>query len=262
MEALKRRSRRVTYFGDQFQHLTSFPSRKVFRVLRWLRKHGEERGFRVTVVSANEQFLDQLRADGFEALLPQRFFQKQFTSSELLRLVDSLARTMQAAKSEFTGVDGKYSRETRWNAHWSAEEVQAGLSRGELVKGVLRVDPRSKEGRRAWVDDILLADEAAQNRAVDNDVVAVLPNPERAQGLGSRSGVVVAVLKARWRPYVATLSAMEVEAIQMSAYTKSDAVVVPMDKRVPKIYVTISSPAALVGQRFVVAIDDWPIDSR
>ena len=257
VELLKRRVEWVYFFCNQFHNQT----RKVHQALQWMRKHKEEYKLRLTVVSSNEDFVRMLLEDTFEAMSPECFFRTNFESPSLLKVVDSLA--VAQARSRHVGTSGKgITDEGSYEAHWSDQYVADGLHRGELIKGVLRVDARSKGCQDAWVGDILIAGDLARNRAVDNDVVVVFPKSVDGSSSNSRSGRVVAVVNARWRPYVATLSAGDVEAIEADAPAKSDAVVIPMDKRIPKIYISFSNPKALLGQRFVLAIDEWPLESR
>ena len=67
---------------------------------------------------------------------------------------------------------------------WPVEKVSAGLKRGELVKGVLRINPRNYE--IAWVTvpglgrDVLIEGMLRRNRALNGDVVAleILPKDD------------------------------------------------------------------------------------
>ncbi|KAJ7354819.1 DIS3-like exonuclease 2 [Desmophyllum pertusum] len=68
-------------------------------------------------------------------------------------------------------------RRPLYDQHWSVEKVSAGLKRGELVKGVLRISPRNYE--LAWVTvpglkrDVVLEGMLRRNRALNGDVVAL-----------------------------------------------------------------------------------------
>lgn len=69
-----------------------------------------------------------------------------------------------------------------YEKYWSLENVSAGLKRGELVKGVLRINPRNYE--LAWVTvaglkrDVLLEGMLNRNRALNGDIVAMKILPE------------------------------------------------------------------------------------
>lgn len=68
-------------------------------------------------------------------------------------------------------------RRPLYEKYWSTENVSAGLKRGELVKGVLRISPRNYE--LAWVTvpglkrDVVLEGMLRRNRALNGDVVAL-----------------------------------------------------------------------------------------
>lgn len=75
-------------------------------------------------------------------------------------------------------------RRPLYEQHWPVEKVSAGLKRGELVKGVLRINPRNYE--IAWVTvpglgrDVLIEGMLRRNRALNGDVVAleILPRDD------------------------------------------------------------------------------------
>ena len=76
-----------------------------------------------------------------------------------------------------TPSSGKKKPKRCYEKHWSSEKVSAGLKRGELVKGILRISPRNYE--LAWVTipglkrDVLLEGMLNRNRALNGDVVAL-----------------------------------------------------------------------------------------
>ena len=75
-------------------------------------------------------------------------------------------------------------RRPLYEQFWPVEEVSTGLKRGELVKGVLRINPRNYE--MAWVTvpglgrDVLIEGMLRRNRALNGDVVAleILPRDD------------------------------------------------------------------------------------
>lgn len=68
-------------------------------------------------------------------------------------------------------------RRPLYENYWPVDKVSAGLKRGELVKGVLRINPRNYEV--AWVTvpglkrDVLIEGMLRRNRALHGDVVAL-----------------------------------------------------------------------------------------
>lgn len=74
-------------------------------------------------------------------------------------------------------------RRPLYEKHWSQDKVSAGLKKGELVKGVVRISPRKYE--LAWVTvpglkrDVLLDGMLRRNRALNGDVVALQILPRK-----------------------------------------------------------------------------------
>ena len=101
----------------------------------------------------------------------------------------------------------------------------------------------------------------------------VLPTKsESSKKEAAPSGVVVSVLKRAWRErgYASSLdvgpgasgAAGRRAAADTSANPKPARVlVVPVDRRLPKIRVVTRQAPSIADQRIVVAIDDWPRDS-
>ncbi|GAA6038258.1 hypothetical protein JCM8097_003908 [Rhodosporidiobolus ruineniae] len=148
---------------------------------------------------------------------------------------------------------------------------------------------------------ILLPSLEAQNRAVAGDlvVVEILPESEwkslgeevvdedaaaskedpdalpsaEGEGLGrvevpvktkdvQPTGRVVGVLKRAFRPYVCTLDRA---SLPPSALTSSSSVTVlasPVSRSVPRIRLLTRQASHLAAQKFLVAIDRWPVTSR
>ncbi len=154
-----------------------------------------------------------------------------------------------------------------------------------------------KKGLGNGNGDILVPGLAMRNRAVHGDVVVVqlLPKSEWKSRLNrltekneeedgedkddgkwerradvSPTGKVVGVLQRNWREYVATMPGGEAgsgggpeAAPEEQQYKASRRVLaVPYDRRIPKVRVLTSQAARLAGQRIVVAIDAWPVNSQ
>jgi len=133
----------------------------------------------------------------------------------------------------------------------------------------------------------LIAGRASRNRAVHGDVVIVqlLPKSEwraRLSRLAEQrrrreqedddepeweagadvcpTGRVVGVLDRGWREYVATVPKEEAEAEGRKSARR--VLVVPYDRRIPKIRILTSQVKKLSCERFAVAIDNWPVGSQ
>lgn len=72
---------------------------------------------------------------------------------------------------------------------------------------------------------------------------------------------VVGIIKRNWRFYVGHVAEESIQG-QVDSGALRSVFVVPLDKRIPRIRIRSRKPQALVGQRIVVAVDDWPVFSR
>lgn len=71
---------------------------------------------------------------------------------------------------------------------------------------------------------------------------------------------IVGIMRRSWRFYVGHIdpktTALDDSKAQRSVF------VIPLDKQMPRIRIKTRQAKALFGKRIVVAIDDWPVDSR
>lgn len=144
------------------------------------------------------------------------------------------------------------------------------------------------------VADILIVGQLHRNRAMDGDevIVELLPRvqwrqskykkkqvqavvdeaKEEGEETGEEAnqveqvevdnevvptGKIVCIVKRHWRPYVCTLYCP-------SSFRASDNYhyVIPMDMRIPKIFIVTRQAAQLVDKRIVVHVDEWLADQR
>jgi DIS3-like exonuclease 1 len=190
------------------------------------------------------------------------------------------------------GDDGQMQEKVGFGyaAYRSSDAIDAEVKSGALLVGTMRVDKRNVA--QAWVraNDgamVLLASAAAMNRAIDGDRVAVRVLDEaewrapstrmtRNDGDGSgkekdddneqnddenvaRCGQVVGLVRSgERRNYVCTMQTLALG----SGGGVRHVLVVPMDRRVPKIRVRTRDASQWAEQRVVVSIDNWPVHSR
>ena len=127
---------------------------------------------------------------------------------------------------------------------------------------------------------------AARNRAIDGDVVVVellnksewrsrgtaLRSDEEAKAGGEEeggwrrgadvmpTGRVVGVVSRGWRDYIATLPREDEDSMDRAAGKR--VLVLPYDRRIPRIRILTSQSRALQGHRVVVRVDGWPVNSQ
>ena len=119
-----------------------------------------------------------------------------------------------------------------------------------------------------------VADDAANAQDGENDgsvVDAVEEDPENATLAGTTKrtsasssassrttyGRVVGIIKRNWRPYCGSIDERELQKHVKSEYV----LVVPVDRRIPKIRIRTRQLDFLADKRIVVAVDEWPATS-
>ncbi|KAJ1946814.1 exosome catalytic subunit dis3 [Kickxella alabastrina] len=79
---------------------------------------------------------------------------------------------------------------------------------------------------------------------------------------GEPTGCVVGIVRRNWRSYCAFLDPNFSPKNSRASSGPSTVSVLAMDRRIPKIKIRTRQLDILAGQRFVVAIDSWPKESR
>ncbi|PRT55247.1 Exosome complex exonuclease DIS3 [Wickerhamiella sorbophila] len=138
-------------------------------------------------------------------------------------------------------------------------------------KVVLEILPKSKW--RSPLNNIADEENVDANIAAENDDgQAIVTDEERSilakDALNAQhhekvqpTARVVGIMKRNWRFYVGQVAPESVNDKIDSGALRS-VFFVPLDKRIPRIRIRSRKPQALVDQRIVVAIDDWPVYSR
>ncbi|KAJ1837888.1 exosome catalytic subunit dis3, partial [Coemansia sp. RSA 486] len=79
---------------------------------------------------------------------------------------------------------------------------------------------------------------------------------------GEPTGYVVGIVRRNWRSYCAFLDPNFASRGSRASSGPVTVSVLAMDRRIPKIKIRTRQLDVLAGQRFVVAIDSWPKESR
>ena len=176
-----------------------------------------------------------------------------------------------------------------WKEHLTESQTIEGLKNKTLLKGRLEISKNnSKEafvnvsnGLTYFIDQQL----GHFNRAFHHDVVIIKPLPKSAWGkpIGRRrlvhhkddeddnkyaghvsdidsspavpSGLVVAIAEPSRREFIATM-------VDIPLNDESACLVIPMDVRIPKIRIKTNSWKRFIGQRLLVHVDTWDVDSN
>uniref|UniRef100_A0A8C9VK60 DIS3-like exonuclease 2 n=1 Tax=Scleropages formosus TaxID=113540 RepID=A0A8C9VK60_SCLFO len=195
---------------------------------------------------------------------------------------DGTSVSLTPDKNKSRNKGGKGKKKQVFEAYMSSEEVSAGLKRGELIQGPLRINPKkyheafipSPDGTR----DLFLDGVAARNRALNGDIVVVKVLPRDQWKVGA--DVIVEAQYSDGEEEQTHTDALVVYIMEQKhsrAATgflrflsdKNFAMFSPMDHRVPRVNVPLADcpedfptrPGDYTNTLFVCRITDWPDDS-
>ncbi|EEH54478.1 uncharacterized protein MICPUCDRAFT_462, partial [Micromonas pusilla CCMP1545] len=253
-------------------------------------------GKRIVLLTNDRGNRAKAAEEGIDAMSAKAFAREKARDGSAPELLDVRAKK---TSSTLTAKNDSGKGGAMFEEHLGASQIAAGIKAGTLHQGALRTSRFSPwegvVGCDAVGADILLSGRSALNRAMDGDVVAVRLLPEeqwkkpgtrigggggggaslaprtaddaaaaaaapaaRADGVVP-TGEVVGIVRRSWRErgYAASIddatNATQTHAVRLLA--------IPVDRRLPKIRIQTRQASALLDQRIVVVIDDWPIDS-
>ncbi|KAJ1721797.1 exosome catalytic subunit dis3 [Coemansia erecta] len=143
----------------------------------------------------------------------------------------------------------------------------------DAVPDISKKDPAAPAVPEPSADATQAGDGHVQKRArlsaADGDSAATAPagfvHPSDVtddRDEGEPTGFVVGIVKRNWRSYCAFLDPHFAPKGARASNAPATVSVLAMDRRIPKIRIRTRQLSVLAGQRFVVAIDAWPRDSR
>ncbi|KAJ1827375.1 exosome catalytic subunit dis3, partial [Coemansia sp. RSA 2599] len=130
----------------------------------------------------------------------------------------------------------------------SSNKASSAESSGERAHKRARITDKAGESSVAAG-----AQESADPSDITDDVVA---------DEGEPTGYVVGIVRRNWRSYCAFLDPNFASKGTRASSGPATVSVLAMDRRIPKIKIRTRQLDVLAGQRFVVAIDAWPKESR
>ncbi|MED6266919.1 DIS3 mitotic control [Characodon lateralis] len=179
-----------------------------------------------------------------------------------------------------------------FSEHLPAEVLEAGIKSGRFIQGTLNVS-KHRPQNEAFITNqglstknpdlssgVLVFGSKSRNRAVHGDMVVVelLPKSEwrgKVTALTERqvdeksgdesetkampTGRVVGILQRNCRDYVVTFPPRD--GTQSQSRNSQRILVIPWDRRIPKIRISTQQADALQDHRLVVRIDSWPSTS-
>jgi len=154
----------------------------------------------------------------------------------------------------------------QFKPYMSNTDIRLGLASGALLKGVISINKHVSHQAEVvlhnsqYPNNILCVVGCSElNRAIDGDVVAVkidtTINADQLNNDNRKVARVVGILRRLIKEIIAI--------VPNSNTTGGDNIlVVPLDKRIPKIRVKIRNWSLLQNHKVVVIIDDWAINSN
>ena len=97
---------------------------------------------------------------------------------------------------------------------------------------------------------------AVKEQRPSGSIALTINEPMLNDQASQPTGKVVAVLKRNWRPYCGSL-AVDTNAMAVDDKEGSTVLFVPVDRRIPRVWIKTRQAAALHGKRVVVSIDSW-----
>ncbi|CAO1632693.1 unnamed protein product [Parajaminaea phylloscopi] len=139
--------------------------------------------------------------------------------------------------------------ESEWKA--SGDEV---LDADSALKNDDAEGSGAGEGGEASVGDDV---DVEEREKADAEATAKAHARERMP-----TGKVVGIVRRNWRSYVAHVDASSVHSSALKTLGAQTLFATPVDRKVPKIRIRTRQADALVGQKILVALDDWRSTSR
>ncbi|KRY74225.1 DIS3-like exonuclease 1, partial [Trichinella pseudospiralis] len=275
--------RQCTQFLNIFYKRTHVPKNSDESLLQWHRRLVDEAakfytehipGIRVIVLSDWSKNGSEAGWDTLSLLDYVKLYHKDKPS-----LIGQIKEIGKSLKPSLKGSVLQHCCSVTYEPYWS--DIEGSGSKGDhFIQGKLMVSKRCPNNiayvccsfNSDWTEgteieepmvtvsdqsDVLIEGARNRNRAVHGDlvVVKIFENSKIALDVSDdvtcsrSSGIVVSVVQRHWRPYVCTVM------------TGSGCLVVPYDRRIPKIQLVQDGLRLSSGQRVLVSIVDWPIDS-
>jgi len=76
------------------------------------------------------------------------------------------------------------------------------------------------------------------------------------------TGKVLGIIKRNWRSYVSHIDQTSLSSSSSSLLGVSTVFATPLDKKIPRVRIRTSQASILVGQKILIALDDWRSTSR
>ncbi|ORX46323.1 RNB-domain-containing protein [Hesseltinella vesiculosa] len=250
---------------------------------KWYKDHFKDHGLQIVMLTDDRANREKGAAIGLKAVSVTDYVKGFVDVPELADIV-SHAKDANAKKEDIM-----------YEQHLSPTQIQHGIKKGTLFQASLQVSTHNihEATVSGEVDGeartIYVLGRKHMNRSIQGDIVALqlLPASEWKRsasmamedsddeeagvgdgtdmtsvqdGPGEPTAKVVGIVRKKWRPYCGALARKSVHS-KPGSTAKETVIFRTMDRRVPPIKIQTTQAHALIGQRIVVAIDSWPVDS-
>ncbi|KAI9020043.1 hypothetical protein CLU79DRAFT_756874 [Phycomyces nitens] len=229
-------------------------------------------------------------ATGIKAISVRNYVE---TMKDVPELLDMLSASKDSSKDQ----DDKIV----YDEHLSSIQITNGIKRGKYIQGNLNISQHNVLEATIMGDidgesrTIYIIGRKNMNRSIQGDIVAVelLPKSEWKKGTsvavedeedeeklqgeedvetiankdsmdvdeeGEPTAKVVGLIRKKWRPYCGFIVKKSVHSKPGSNAAES-VIFRAIDRRIPAIKIRTSQAHTLLGNRIVVAIDAWPVNS-
>lgn len=116
---------------------------------------------------------------------------------------------------------------------------------------------------RATADQVMETDEADKDDDASDDEGATAEEKEPvSKGAAQPTGRIVGIARRNWRSYVAHIDRSSVNEAALVSLGPQSVFASPVDRRIPRIRIRTRQAGALLGQKILVALDEWRSTSR
>lgn len=268
------------------ESLAAWRVRAVYNVGLWYHSHFDGQ-IAIVLITENAEVIKQYQyeTDGVFVITLGNYLKNFFPTLETaFNIYESLGALLSIEETSESTTD--------FAEHLQLEILENGVKVGRYYQGMLRVNKHhakteafvsflSVDNTEELASDILVLGVRHRNRAIHGDTVVVelLPRAEwrgRITALNRHeegdvdennctskevlpTAKVVGILQRNWRDYVVSLSENENFS---KAGAQERVLSIPYDCRIPKIRILTRQASTLVGQRIVVRIDSWEVNSQ
>ncbi|XP_071174781.1 exosome complex exonuclease RRP44-like isoform X2 [Mytilus edulis] len=250
----------------------------------WYKRHLEDHSSEdidIVLLTNDEDNRTKAKAEGLQSFTVQEYVK---SLKDCGSIVDRLSST---------GSHMKFGDKIMYPEHLPLSTIQRGIKTGKYLQGSYMASRENYLEANVSVHDqdrmIFVQGHQNLNRAVKDDIVAIelLPEEEWScpssmvleeteekadednmeieekqmrknkvpKELRQPTGKIVGIIKRNWRQYCGILQPSALKESTRHIFT-------PADRRIPRIRIETRQAHDLASQRIVVAIDNWPRNSR